>query len=391
MIGLGRRKRENLAVGVAAVAFGLAFVVNNIDPSGSVVAQIVLALVCAAALAVPVASSKRAAAFTAFVALSLVGLLALSTPAQVVGFAGVPIPPEAWTGYYQSLFGYLPMVAAVLGYALMQALRCSSESDECSARASALLVAGWGIYPAFLTGGQVAIVATLRFGLTPPGLATTGVLALAVAVIVAMLLYSTRRTKRARNVAWLLLACELAGMVDQGLGGTYVTPWVGVARSIGAVMIAVAVFREAALGFELGLPTIRRGTTATVVLAGFFIVAQIAQNFLSDEYGLVMGGVVAGALLFAANPIQRAIERDWADRAQATTSAAFPMARGAPAAATASKEEAYRNALRIALRDRVLTEDEEVQLAHLSDELGLTHRRAREIRNEVQREAGARE
>ncbi|HEX9815706.1 MAG TPA: hypothetical protein VGB18_01890 [Candidatus Thermoplasmatota archaeon] len=91
--------------------------------------------------------------------------------------------------------------------------------------------------------------------------------------------------------------------------------------------------------------------------------------------GVVLGGAAAGALLFAAVPLQRAAER--------LTGRETP--RSAPAQAS-GKEDAYRAALRLALRDRVLTREEELGLALLSDELGLTSRRAREIQYDVEAE-----
>src|SRR5204863_2694547 len=53
----------------------------------------------------------------------------------------------------------------------------------------------------------------------------------------------------------------------------------------------------------------KRLVAAPVALALVFIVAQVAQNFFSAKYGLYLGGVVAGTFLFAASPLQRAMER----------------------------------------------------------------------------------
>jgi hypothetical protein len=115
---------------------------------------------------------------------------------------------------------------------------------------------------------------------------------------------------------------------------------------------------------------VSKGAVGAGALAVLFIVAQVAQNFFSAQYGLYMGGIIAGTFLFVASPVQKAIER---------------RAGNAPAKAGTrpGKEEAYRSALRFALRDRALSPQERIALAHLADELGLTAGRAAELESEV--------
>lgn len=54
--------------------------------------------------------------------------------------------------------------------------------------------------------------------------------------------------------------------------------------------------------------TLKRGTLAGIFVAVFFVVSQLAQNFLSQTGGLVLGGVVTGLVLFAIHPLQRFAE-----------------------------------------------------------------------------------
>jgi hypothetical protein len=161
--------------------------------------------------------------------------------------------------------------------------------------------------------------------------------------------------RRLALLAWLsFFAFGIAGLLIPAslhdFGGF------GVLNTIEALLLALAFFR-----FDLlDLPSIwasRRGALPLVALAALVIVAQVAQNFLAAQYGLLMGGVVAGALLFAANPLQRRFERD-GGRASSKP--------------RAGAEAAYRSTVRLALRGGDITRAEEEHLARVADELGLT-------------------
>lgn len=158
----------------------------------------------------------------------------------------------------------------------------------------------------------------------------------------------------------------------------------GVARTIGAGFLAAAVLKHDLLGVPLPHFALRRGPLAATALATLFIVAQIAQNFFATKYGLLLGGVVAGAFLFMASPIERLATRLLAN--DAPPRAGTPDARS-PSAPVA-REESYRNAVRLALRDRRLTRAEEAHLHRLAEDLGLGASRAHAILVECEAEAG---
>ena len=155
------------------------------------------------------------------------------------------------------------------------------------------------------------------------------------------------------------------GGADAGDSGLH-----GAARTAAVVVLAFAFARGGFLGGRLAL---RHGTVATALLGVVFVVAQVAQNFLSAQYGLVMGGVIAGMLLFVANPIQRAAER--------IVSGETPGRRGEHRYA-----EAYRLAVRAAVGDGRLTRDEEGHLAELAEHLGIGAGEALRLRREVEEE-----
>lgn len=143
----------------------------------------------------------------------------------------------------------------------------------------------------------------------------------------------------------------------------------------------------------IGVLALSRGERRGLLVgaaATTFGMTWVTQNFLSAEYGLLMGGVIAGTLLFAVNPIQRAVER--------LAEKAVPVSRmegdGGPspmAGATARRDEDFRNALRLALRDRKIKVEEERQLFRLAETLGIGAARAFELRLEVDAERTGKE
>lgn len=153
----------------------------------------------------------------------------------------------------------------------------------------------------------------------------------------------------------------------------------GIARFIGLAILAYGVFSLDWLGWGRSEKQDRRAFLATGALAALFIVAQVAENLIDERYSLVLGGVIAGAFLVAARPIERAIER--------VTLGPRPEASALAATTPPAQEERYRNAVRLALRDRVVTRDEEHHLFALAQGLGLTPERAHRILVEVEQEA----
>jgi hypothetical protein len=151
----------------------------------------------------------------------------------------------------------------------------------------------------------------------------------------------------------------------------------GVARVVELAILAYAILGPPdLLHAELKVRTVRRSTLAATFLAVLLIVAQVAQNFLAAQYGLLMGGIVAGGFVVAAQPIQRAFERAAQERA--------PVERRAPGAP--GGVEAYRRALQLALHDGPMTAAEEEHLAHLAEALAIGHVEAMRLRREVEAE-----
>ncbi|MHB1260951.1 MAG: hypothetical protein ACYC2H_04465 [Thermoplasmatota archaeon] len=169
------------------------------------------------------------------------------------------------------------------------------------------------------------------------------------------------------GILWTALAVMAIDMVllledlrDYGFGG--------IVSLLGLGAVGYAIFRLDLLGVPVPRP--RAGVLASIALATLFITAQVAQNFLSDELGLLTGGIVAGAAVFAAYPLQKAAEHAMERRKE-------PAASG-PA-------EKYRRLVETAWRDGRLGANERLMLSESIDLLGLDAQAARSIDDEVAR------
>lgn len=116
---------------------------------------------------------------------------------------------------------------------------------------------------------------------------------------------------------------------------TLVLPIFGV---IFLVLLVRALLREQLFDFDLRVKRgVKRTTIAALFLAVFFVAAQIVQAYTSTAFGLLGGAVVAGLLLFALHPVQRAAER--------VADVAMPRTTGTPEYLAYKKLEVYRAAV----------------------------------------------
>lgn len=73
----------------------------------------------------------------------------------------------------------------------------------------------------------------------------------------------------------------------------------GVVRTAAWAALVYGILRHDLLEIGIRPRTVDRGVLAAGALAALFVVAQIAQNFLSAKYGLLMGGIVTYSLALA--------------------------------------------------------------------------------------------
>jgi hypothetical protein len=328
-------------------------------------------------------------------------LLVAPSALALVGFAVARVVDR---GDWASMLAFLqyPAERALLGNAFLGAiavfvaafavtlpllaLRFASTSDLQRRRQLALMGATLCVWPG-LAGGLVLETRGIAF-LYGGGFN----FAIMVGSSALLWLWAARGedAARARNVALFQLAMFLGGMLLQvavgGFQGTVRNGFVGIIRTVTLVALAFAILRHQLLGIDVKVKwTIRRGTLAGMFLAVFFVVGQLVQNLLSKELDLIAGAVAAGLMLFALSPLQKVAER--------VADAAMPGVKAVGEMNLEERVRVYREAVRGAWADGILTHDERDMLDRLCASLGVHDSDARRIeREEGQRlraEAGA--
>lgn len=266
----------------------------------------------------------------------------------------------------------ITLLAAVGAHFAHASTRADHTADDARVRGLAWVASALCMFPGVFASGLIdAIDPSAPTPKTP--LQLVAGLALATPVLVALVLLMRVRDGLGRRPAAVLFGVILVGatagfFIPGDLGSR------GIARTIAFGIMAYAFLATGLLPHASTPSSARRGVALTGALSALLIVAQVAQNFLSAQYGLLMGGVVAGALLVAARPIERALEAKQAPRG--------------PAAIDDDRASSYRAALRRYLRDGIVTREEEVELARLARHLGIPHEETVRIRHAVEDERG---
>lgn len=375
-------------VGVGFVSLNLAFGADSFG--GGAYADLLFALTgtlfvvgCAAlpaAVSPLVRRPRRARAFTA-AALGVAPMVAVS----------------AWTiaSYreYGATYGLQPTLAVAAQIVGLTLLLCvlwgvviflsvgAVGADDRAFHQAGLAAAGLALWPAFTSANSLLARNAWDLGF---GLAAL----LAAGIVAAVWLRQSARGRApafSRNVALACLSAMLVGLAAVPLSGGFLesqaTGGFGIARTIAVVILAYGIVRYQLFDIDLKIKwTIARGTIAAAFLAVFFIVAQLGQNYLTGELGWALGGVAAGLMLFAITPLQKAAER--------VADVAMPGVKATPQYVASRKEESFRFAVRMAYADRVLSREEERNLANLAADLGIDAARAYAVREEVEREIG---
>ncbi len=109
-------------------------------------------------------------------------------------------------------------------------------------------------------------------------------------------------------------------------------------------LVAYGVLRVQLFDIDLRIKrTLKRGTVAAAFVATFFVVSELAGNYLSSQFGNILGVLGTGALVFFLDPIQRAAER--------LSDAAMPNTVATPEYEAFRKLQVYDSAVRAALED----------------------------------------
>jgi hypothetical protein len=155
------------------------------------------------------------------------------------------------------------------------------------------------------------------------------------------------------------------------------------ATTIFVILMAYGILRTQLFDIDLRLAAgVRRGALAAIVLFGFFAAAEIAERMVSEEFGYVIGGFVAAALIVAHKPIERF--------ASGISSAVLPDVSPSPAYVAFRKLEVYEEALEAAYEDGLLSKEDRVILKRLQAKLGVDSSDAARLEEDAHQAAARR-
>ncbi len=147
-----------------------------------------------------------------------------------------------------------------------------------------------------------------------------------------------------------------------------------------AVLLAYGILKVQLFDIDLRIKHgIRRSTVAAVFVAVFLIVEQAVQNYFSGRFGLLIGAVATGLLLFALGPIRHF--------AETLSNGAMPKVSASPEYLAYRKLEVYRAAFEGLYADALVSDKERTMLDRLRIKLGIQPGDALAIENEVRGES----
>jgi len=137
-----------------------------------------------------------------------------------------------------------------------------------------------------------------------------------------------------------------------------------IVETIFVILMAYGILRTQLFDIDLRLAAgLRRGAVAAIVLFAFFAAAKIAEGVVSEQFGYVIGGFAAAALLFVHKPVERF--------AASFSKAVLPAADASPAYVAFRKLEVYSDAAEAAYEDGHLSKDDRLILTRLRAKLGI--------------------
>ncbi|HEX2022267.1 MAG TPA: hypothetical protein VHH36_06105 [Candidatus Thermoplasmatota archaeon] len=202
------------------------------------------------------------------------------------------------------------------------------------------------------------------------------------ALAAAVLLARAATTARGRRVGSVVLALVAAtgvlvpfAIAALGLRAPALV-LVGLWRLAMPAIVSYTLLRHGLFGLDVRLRwTIRRGTVAGAFVGVFLIAVQVAENFLDQELGLVLGGVAAGLLVLFLDPLQRAAGR--------LAHALLPETRPIERMGEEERRDLYRDQASLAWSDGALDRSERAMLDRLRERLGLGAEEAARIERDA--------
>lgn len=370
------RTRVSLALGAFTTSFGLAVFFHNLS---GVDALREAALLVAAIFYAITAAALAVVAFAFPRPLTRAEWPRLVLPAIIVALWLLHLA-SAWTVNDATFASSLRFVAANAAFAVIFAasalfgVRFARSTNALERQQYALMAAGLLVYG---TASTYYSLAAALPSIRPSEIVRASVVLASLAAWLA----ATRGGESSRPARLVIAVIVVAGLaafvLETALPRGFPvddTGFFGAVRLVSIGIFAYAIVRHSILGLDVRVNwTLKRGTVAAVFVGAFFVASQVAENFFSQTSGPVVGGLAAGLLLFAIAPIQRVAER-LANRAVPVATEAAPSGR----------EAAFRAAVRLALKGGRLTREDDLDLMRVADELGLSARRALELKHEME-------
>lgn len=140
-------------------------------------------------------------------------------------------------------------------------------------------------------------------------------------------------------------------------------------------LVAYGVLRVQLFDIDLRIKrTLKRSTVAAAFVATFFVISELASNYLSNQFGTIIGVLATGALVFLLDPIQRTAER--------ISNAAMPNTVDTPEYEMFRKLQVYEAAVRSALEDGIISERQRRVLDSMLQSMNIDITNAQRIEND---------
>src|SRR5262249_2736868 len=130
------------------------------------------------------------------------------------------------------------------------------------------------------------------------------------------------------------------------------------------LLMGYGILRTQLFDIDLRLAaSLRRGAVAAIVLFTFFASAALAEQFVSEAFGYVIGAGVTAILLLVSKPVERFAER--------LSRAVLPGVEASAEYLAFRKLEVYMDALEAAYEDGQISKEDRVILKRLQGKLGV--------------------
>lgn len=361
--------RASRALGAFVVGFGFVFVLRNVSLLLAMEGTAVVGLLNVVARVGTTAAllyllSRFPRTWSAQEARVLVLPGAIGLAVFLAGAYATFTDPLAASRPAENL-AYFAMMGGVHGCMAALALRARALADKAERAACALTAIALALYAGTVSsGGPFVERATSVLAHTPLAVSAWVQVLSIVAIAALWVAASTRRAQSAlmRNVSLAFAAMPLASLLFAVAMPDF--PVLGVARLAAAAVLAYAVMRRQVLGLPVKVQlTLSRGFLTGCYVAVFLVASQIAQNLLTQQLGIFVGGAAAGLLLFALRPLDALSKR--------LASRVVPSGDASQEYTAFRKLEVYRLALESAWENGTVRDRERAALDRLRTKLGV--------------------